>query len=66
MSHKPRLRKPLDKKECKNCGEEFDPYRKIQEFCSPTCRGQYYWKTHEVVPIGLTPEPEPTPETVTN
>ena len=27
---------------CKNCGNEFTPYRSWQEFCSPPCRSQYY------------------------
>lgn len=57
------MKKQLPEKDCKNCKESFTPYRKIQEFCSPSCRGQYYWKTHEVREIEFN-ELEPTPTAV--
>jgi hypothetical protein len=64
MSHKPYMKKQLPEKDCKNCKESFVPYRKIQDFCSPSCRGQYYWKTHTVVEIE--PELEPVLSSITN
>jgi uncharacterized OB-fold protein len=43
------LKTPLADRSCKNCGTSYVPYRSWQEFCKPSCRFQFYWKTHDMV-----------------
>ena len=35
------------KRNCKQCGAEFDPPRKNSMFCSKTCYMKDYWKKHD-------------------